>query len=231
MNQTRPLLPPCWGRGDFNRALTNLRHAKTCFTKCPAVDRALSLVHVASAAAAPDSAPRDPAPDATPSGKPRYRNAGGQVRPTPRTPRNSPADHTSARKNLAASALGADPRTSPPRQLTPPPAAAAVAGKHGSVPAAAHGRGRWPGNAGSPGPGASAAPRPGSRRCNTGSADAAAQTTAHNPSADNDALDVVGTPLVPTDRHDEMNLDPRELLSLTVKSRGQALTWLRGAFY
>src|SRR5882724_1790682 len=37
-------------------------------------------------------------------------------------------------------------------------------------------------------------------------------------------------PLVPSRRRDEMNPDPREVLSLTVKSRSQALTWLRGAF-
>lgn len=207
-----------------------IRSAKTCFTKCRPADNALSPVHVASAAAARDSAPRGPTRDATPDGTPRYRNAGRRLRPAPRTPHSSLADHTSACRNLRSPALGADPRTLPPRQLTPPPAhaAAAVAGKHGSVPAAAHGRGRWPGNAGSPGRGASAAPLPHKHRCNTGSADAAAQTIVHNPSAGNDAPDLVGAPLVPAARRDEMSPDPRELLSLMVKSRGQAPTWLRG---
>lgn len=224
----RPLLPPCWGRRHFKPLLTRIRSAKTCLTRCRAGDNALSPVDVASAAAARDSGPRGPTRDATPDGTPHCRNAGRHLRPAPRTPHSSLADHTAACNNLRSPALGADPRTRPPRQLTSPHAHAAVGGKHGSVPVAAHGRGRWPGNAGSPGPGASAVPPPHKHHCNTGSADAAAQTIVHNPSAGNDAPDVVDAPLVPAARRDEMSPDPREPLSLMVKSRGQASTWPRG---
>ncbi len=200
-------------------------------TKCRAVDRSVASARGASAAAVVDSATRDPGRAVTPSGRPCYRNAGRRVHPSRRTQHSSQAERTSARKNQPRLTLGADPRAIPLRQLTPQSAhaAGAVAGKPGSVPAAGHVRGRWPGNAGSPGRVASAAPPPCSRRCNNDSADAAAQITVHNPSADNDVLDNRDTPLAPYPNDNAMTPDPREIYLPMVKSRSQAPTWLRGA--
>jgi hypothetical protein len=201
-------------------------------TTCPERDGACSCVHVASVAAAAGNAPPDPARAVTPSGTPRCKNAGRRAHPSPRTTHNNPAERTFAGKVFRRPTLGADPRALPSRQRPPPPPAAApavVADNSDAARAAAHARSPWPDTPGSPSRTASAAPPPHSPLCNSDSADAAAQTTAHSPSANSDVLDMPAAPLVPAQRRDEMTLDPRELLSLTVKSRSQVGAWLRGA--
>lgn len=73
----------------------------------------------ASAAAGLDSAPRDPARDVTPSGTPHCKNVCSQRRAPRQTTRNNPAEHSAAAENLCSQPLGAGPRATPIRQLTP----------------------------------------------------------------------------------------------------------------
>src|SRR4029453_5688048 len=145
-------------------------------TTCLVGDVAWSCTRGVATVAAADSAPRGPAHAATPSGRPRCKNADRRIRSAPRTPHNTPAERTSARKNLRRRTLGADPRA-PPRSRSPTtlpaPVPADVADNAGAVRADAHDRSRWPDRHGSPGPAASAAPPPHTRRCNTGFADEA----------------------------------------------------------
>ena len=184
LNRSRPLLPPCWGRRHFNLPLRGMRSAKTCFRRCPATDNAWSRVAVASAGAAADNGPPGPARAVTPDDRPSYKNADSRVRPSPRTAHNSPAGRTSAGKNPRLRTLGADPRTPPPRQLTPRPPPAAgrdVADTPDATHVGVRDHWHWPGNAGSPSPDASDAPPAHRHRCNSGTADEMAQTTAHTP--------------------------------------------------
>lgn len=162
--------------------------------RCQAADSHLSLVQAASAADAADTALPDPARVVTPDGTPRCKNAGSPAPAARRIPRSNRADRTSVHKNLRRAKLGAGPRAPPTRQLTPPlvqqplPVLCAVADNAGLVPADAPDPALLPASAGSPGTVATAAPPADTPRCNSGSADATADTSARSPSADNAAL-------------------------------------------
>jgi hypothetical protein len=207
-----------------------VQSAKTCVTKCPDDDDALSFVHAASAAAVADTAPLDPALAVTPSGSPHCKNAGVPVRSSPRTPHNSLADGTSAPKNLDHNMLGAGPRALPARQLTPPRLVRAAA-----VDNAAVGRGGapvlavslatadWPGNA------ATAAPPACMPHCNNGSADAAAQTTLRILSKDNAAVGP-GKDLVLAQKRLDTEVGPREIALPGSSLEVELASPLRGAF-
>jgi hypothetical protein len=160
-----------------------IRYAKTCFTTCRAANRAAAHALCANACAAADTATRDPAPAVTPSDTTSYKNAGGRVRPSGRTERNNPAGHTSARKNLDLPTLGADPRVSPLRQLTPASSAASAvaADNAGSAYVGLHGRCRWRDTAGSPLLAANAAPLPHNGHYSTGFVAMVGQTIVHSP--------------------------------------------------
>jgi hypothetical protein len=162
---------------------------KDMFTTCPDDDSVLSHAHAASAAAAADTAPLDPARAVTPSGSPHCKNAGVPVRPSPRTRHNSLADGTSAPKNLGHTMLGAGPRAPPARQLTPPRLVRAAAVDNaalvrGGAPvlAVSLASSDWPDNA------ATAAPTADTSHCNSGSAVATAHTTLHTLSRDTAAV-------------------------------------------
>jgi hypothetical protein len=84
------------------------------------VDDASSRAPGANAAAVPDSAPRDPAHDVTPSGMPHCKNVGSNARAPRQTTRNNPAEHSAAAKKLRSQPLGAGLRATRTRQLVPP---------------------------------------------------------------------------------------------------------------
>ena len=199
-------------------------------TTCPHSRSAGSDALFASADDAAGNETPDPAPDATPSGTPRCKNAGSNSPMQPRTSRSSPADRTAARKIQRSAALGADPRATPPRQLTSqPPAHAASADDADAAPDAASCRSRSPDNSGSPSLDANASPTPDTCRCNNGSADETERTSARTPSTNSGVLDRQTAALAERTRHDPMTTGPREVVLPTVKSRSQAPTWLRGA--
>ena len=110
---------------------------KDMFTRCPAAALAWSRAHNACAAAAPDSAPRDPARDAKPVGIPGCKNACTNVHGEDRKVRSNPADDTARPKNLRRAVVCAGPRAAPPRQLTPLAVHAAAADDAVTVRAAA----------------------------------------------------------------------------------------------
>jgi hypothetical protein len=83
------------------------------------VDDASSRAPGANAAAVPDSAPRDPAHDVTPSGMPHCKNVGSNARAPRQTTRNNPAEHSAAAKKLRSQPLGAGLRATRTRQLVP----------------------------------------------------------------------------------------------------------------
>lgn len=189
-------------------------------TMCPQRDRALSLVPAASAAAAADTAPRDPARAVTPDGTPRYRNAGRRVRPSLRTPRNNRDERTSAGKNLRPWALGADPRAPRPRQLTPTalPAPAVAAGNADSGHGAALDLGYWHGSADWPASAATAQPRRDTPRCNSALVAGVAETTVRTPSTGSAGSGSAGhqcsrprLALDPGRLPSNLDVDPREL--------------------
>ena len=115
-------------------------------------------------------------------------------------------------------------------QLTPTPTSPAdVPDNVDAAHAGAHDPTHWPDNVGSPSPSANDAPPHDNLRCNNAHTHALAQTSAHNPSANNDVLHRPDAALDMSTRDDAMMMGPRELGLPTVKSRGQAQTWLRDA--
>ncbi len=201
---------------------------KDMLTTCPDDDNAWSRALAASVVAAADSVPRDPAHAVTPDGSPHCKNADALVRPGPRTPCNSRADHTSARKNLHSHMLGAGPRAPPPRQLTLrrwPARAAAVdsacpdgGGAPGPLASAASGA--------RPDTAASAAPPADTARCNSGSVDAAAQTMLRSPSA-NTAAVACNRALVAVHNGLDTEVGPRDVCYPWVKPRSGVSAPLR----
>ena len=158
-------------------------------TTCSAAARAWSCAHNAVAAVAPNTAPRDPARDVTPSGTPRCKNAGTNVHGESRKARSNPVDRIAVSQNLRTQALGAGPRAAHSRQLTRLAARAAARDTAGSVPAGVLGQASSLDTAGSPGVAASAAPLVDMRHCNNALANAAARTAVRSLSADNAAAD------------------------------------------
>jgi hypothetical protein len=86
---------------------------------CLVVVAALSHAADASAAAVLDNAPRDPAPDVTPSSRPHYKNVCSNGRAPRQTTHNNPAEHNAAAGNRHRQQLGAGLRATPTRQLLP----------------------------------------------------------------------------------------------------------------
>jgi hypothetical protein len=210
---------------------TKEKMCKDMFTTCPDDDRVLSRARAASAAAAADTAPLDPARAVTPSGSSHCKNAGVPVRPSPRTRHNSLADRTSAPKNLGHNMLGAGPRAPPARQLTPPRLVRAAAVDNaalvrGGAPVLAVSRATadWPDNA------ATAAPPAGTPHCNNGSADATAQTTLRTLAKDNAAVGP-GKDLVLAQKRLNTEVGPREIATPWVKPRSGADFSASGRFY
>jgi hypothetical protein len=204
---------------------------KDMFTTCPDDDSVLSRAHAASAAAAADTAPLDPARAVTPSGSPHCKNAGVPVRPSPRTRHNSLADGTSAPKNLGHNMLGAGPRAPPTRQLTPPRLVRAAAVDNaalvrGGAPvlAVSLATADWPDNA------ATAAPPACTPHCNNGSADATAQTTLRTLAKDNAAVGP-GKDLVLGQKRLDTEVGPREIATPWVMPRSGVDLSTSGRFY
>jgi hypothetical protein len=86
---------------------------------CPAVGGAAGRAADSGADAVLDNAPRDPAPDVTPSSIPHYKNVCSNGRAPRRTTHNNPAEHNAAAGNLRRQQLGAGLRATPTRQLLP----------------------------------------------------------------------------------------------------------------
>src|SRR5258707_253137 len=113
-----PLLPPLVWRDYGERTPVNT--PKDIVTRCPVVGAAASCAANATVVAAPDNALRDPARDVMPSGRPHCKNVCSNGRASPRTKRNNPAERTAAAQNRRYPGLGAGPRATPTRPLTPP---------------------------------------------------------------------------------------------------------------
>jgi hypothetical protein len=86
---------------------------------CPAVGGAAGRAADSAADAVLDNAPRDPAPDVTPSGIPHYKNVCSNGRAPRQTTHNNPAEHNAAATNRRRQQLGAGLRATPTRQLLP----------------------------------------------------------------------------------------------------------------
>lgn len=104
-----------------------------------------------------------------------------------------------------------------------------VAGVGDFAPAAVAYRARWPDNVDSLANVATAVLPADMLHCNNALVDETPETAVHSLSASNDARAGKVVPLAAHPRDDAMKMDPREVLLPAVKSRGQALTWLRGA--
>jgi hypothetical protein len=199
------------------------------FKTCPAAALASSRAHHADADAVLDNVLHDPARDAKPSGIPHCKSACTIVHAEWKIARSSLADRRAASKNLHGPALCAGPRPTPPRQLTPPAAHAAVADDVATAPVAAVCRAPSLDIAGSPASSANAGPRAGTLHCNTGIANDPARTAVHSPSADNAWADA-DSPLAADRCAKENDAGSRELLLPLCKSRSEASTSLRGVF-
>jgi hypothetical protein len=154
---------------------------KDMLTTCPATAHAWSAALRAAAAAAPDSALRDPARDVTPSGTPHCKIAGTNVHGESRKVHSNPAARMTASQNLRSQALGAGPRATQSRQLTPLVVHAAACDTADSVPAGVPGHAPSLETAGSPANDATAAPLVDMIHCNNAFGDAAAKTAVRSP--------------------------------------------------
>jgi hypothetical protein len=167
--------------GALYPAETKEKTGKDMVMTCRAVAVVAGQAAAATADAGPDNAPRDPAPDVTPSGRPGCKNAAVMLRDAHRKVRSNQAERRAVRQNLQAQTLRAGPRAVRQRQLTLYPAHDNAADTVGSAAAAVLDPVHWPDIAGSPASVASAAPPAGMLHCKSDSADAAANTAVHIP--------------------------------------------------
>ena len=174
---SRPPAPlSALGSRNFTLAGRRNKCAKDIVTTCPAAALASSRAHNACADAAPDSAFPDPARDAKPVGIPGCKNACANAHGEGRKVRSNPADGTARRKNLRPKAVGAGPRATNPRQLTPLSVRASAADGAVTVRAAAPCHDRSRDISGSPSNAASVAPSVDMLHCKNGIANAEART-------------------------------------------------------
>jgi hypothetical protein len=199
---------------------------------CPAAIVTAVAARAADASTAAASGLRDPERDATLDDTSTNRNADPVNAPAAQTTHSSPDADTAATQNLLWPRLGAGPRAPrpapaarPPPQLRrqrSPPAPAAAADNADFAPADPPAPAAWHANAGSPANDATAALPRGTPRCNNGSADARADTTAHSPSADNAAAGNGIGPVELASTRRDTEVGPREQSTPWVKSRRRA---------
>lgn len=182
-------------------------------TTCPVAALASPFARDASAGDEPDNALPDPSLDATPIGIPHCKIAGTTCHAKERKPRSIPAERKNARQNLRSRRLCAGPRAPVRRQLTllaaHAPVRALAADAAATASAAVPCRSLSRDIAGPLAAAASDTPPADTRRCNNATANAAARTAVHTPSANSDVL--VDDGLLAANRREKQNdSGPRE---------------------